>query len=94
VAALMPGHQNGAPAMPQSSVMEAPRASATARTGRNVLSVWACSIQTWLIRRQGWQDLNSLNDHLLKDVGISREDALWKPNGWLGIRPFRVHEYF
>ena len=60
--------------MSQSSVMGAPRASATAWTGRNVLSAWAHSIQTWIIRRQGWQELNSLDDHLLKDVGFSRED--------------------
>ena len=54
--------------------MEAPRASAAARTGRNVLSTWVRSMETWLIRRQGWQDLNSLDDHLLRDVGFSRED--------------------
>jgi uncharacterized protein YjiS (DUF1127 family) len=60
--------------MSQSSVIEAPRASATAWNGRNVLSACASSIQTWLVRRQGWQDLNSLDDHLLKDVGFSRED--------------------
>jgi uncharacterized protein YjiS (DUF1127 family) len=31
-------------------------------------------METWFIRRQGWQDLNSLGDHLLRDVGFSRED--------------------
>jgi uncharacterized protein YjiS (DUF1127 family) len=60
--------------MSHSSVMEAPRASAAARTGRNVLSTWARSIETWLIRRQGWQEMNSLDDHLLRDIGFSRED--------------------
>ena len=60
--------------MSQSSVIEAPRTSATAETGRKLLSAWAGRIQTWLIRRQGWQDLNSLDDHLLQDVGFSRED--------------------
>ncbi len=60
--------------MSQSSVMEAPRAIAAARTGRNVLTAWARSIEAWLIRRQGWQDLNSLDDHLLRDVGFSREN--------------------
>ena len=60
--------------MSQSSVMEAPRASAAAQTGRNLFSAWACSIQTWFIRRQGWQELNSLDDRLLRDVGFSRED--------------------
>ena len=60
--------------MSQSSVMDVPRATATARTGRNLLSAWVCSTQTWFIRRQGWQELNSLGDHLLRDVGFSRED--------------------
>ena len=60
--------------MSQSSVMEAPRASAAARTGRNLLSACVYSIQTWFIRRQGWQELNSLGDRLLRDVGFSRED--------------------
>jgi uncharacterized protein YjiS (DUF1127 family) len=60
--------------MSQSSVMEAPRTSAAARTGRNGLSTLVCSMETWFIRRQGWQELNSLGDHLLRDVGFSRED--------------------
>jgi uncharacterized protein YjiS (DUF1127 family) len=29
----------------------------------------------WLARRQRWQDLNSLDDRMLKDVGITREQA-------------------
>jgi uncharacterized protein YjiS (DUF1127 family) len=53
--------------------MEVARASA-ARTDRNLHSAWVCSLQTWFIRRQGWQELNSLGDHLLRDVGFSRED--------------------
>jgi len=61
--------------MSQSSVMEAPRASAAARTAQNVLSTWVRSIETWLIRRQGRQDLNSLDDRLLEDIGVSREDV-------------------
>ena len=28
------------------------------------------AMETWLIRRQGWQDLNELDDHLLNDIGI------------------------
>jgi uncharacterized protein YjiS (DUF1127 family) len=27
---------------------------------------------------QGRQDLSALDDRLLEDIGISREDALWK----------------
>jgi uncharacterized protein YjiS (DUF1127 family) len=71
--------------MSQSSVFESRRASSGAGTGRNILSSWARSIEIWLIRHQGRQDLSALDDHLLKDIGISREDigisredAFWK----------------
>jgi uncharacterized protein YjiS (DUF1127 family) len=43
------------------------------------------TIGTWLVRRDGRQELRSLDDRLLKDIGISREDAgkadkpFWKP---------------
>lgn len=60
--------------MSQSSVLEAPRRSTAARTGRNLLSTWARNIATWLIHRQGRQDLSALDDRLLEDIGISRED--------------------
>jgi uncharacterized protein YjiS (DUF1127 family) len=30
----------------------------------------------WLARRQGWQDLNLLDDRMLKDVGIPREQVI------------------
>ena len=77
--------------MSQSSVMEVPRASAAARTGRNLLSAWACSLQTWFIRRQGWQELNSLDDHLLRDVGFSREDL--SPEGCRAkLRAANLHD--
>jgi uncharacterized protein YjiS (DUF1127 family) len=35
-------------------------------------------LENWLNRRRLRQDLSSLDDRLLEDVGISREDALWK----------------
>ena len=66
--------------MSQSSVM----ASAAARTGRNLLSAWARSMQ-------GWQELNSLDDHLLRDVGFSREDL--SPEGCRAkLRAANLHE--
>jgi len=43
-----------------------------------MLSNWTTMIGIWLNRRQGRQDLSELDDRLLEDVGISREDALWK----------------
>lgn len=36
------------------------------------------AIRMWLRRRRLRQDLSDLDDRLLDDVGISREDALWK----------------
>jgi uncharacterized protein YjiS (DUF1127 family) len=72
--------------MSQLSVMESARASFGTEAGRKLFSSWAKSIETWLIRRQGWQDLSSLDDHLLADIGISREDALpRKPFGAVSI---------
>ena len=66
-------------------------ASAAARTGRNLLSAWARSMQTWFIHRQGWQELNSLDDHLLRDVGFSREDL--SPEGCRAkLRAANLHE--
>ena len=77
-AALTLSLQDGASGMSQSSVLEPRRATAGAWTGRNILSSWARTIEIWLIRRQGRQDLSALDDRMLDDTGISREDALWK----------------
>jgi uncharacterized protein YjiS (DUF1127 family) len=78
--------------MSQLSAMESARAGFEVNTGRKLFSSWARGIETWLIRRQGWQDLSSLDDHLLADIGISREDAFpRKPFGAVSLptnRPF------
>ena len=50
----------------------------TVATGRHMLTGWGRTIEIWLIRHQRRQDLSSLGDHLLKDIGIPREDAFWK----------------
>jgi uncharacterized protein YjiS (DUF1127 family) len=60
------------------SIREPVRTASIAAAGRTVLSRWAGSIGIWLNRRQGRQDLSALDDRLLADIGISREDALWK----------------
>jgi uncharacterized protein YjiS (DUF1127 family) len=39
---------------------------------------WIRTLEIWLVRRKGWQDLSQLDDRMLEDVGISREEVLWK----------------
>ncbi len=53
-----------------------PRSSIAGESG--VLSGWIAAVETWLIRRQGWRDLNLLDDRLLDDVGLARKTVLWK----------------
>jgi uncharacterized protein YjiS (DUF1127 family) len=60
--------------MSQSSAIEAPLVGVAAKPGRNMFSGWAHRVESWLTRRHGWQELALLDDHLLKDVGFSRED--------------------
>jgi uncharacterized protein YjiS (DUF1127 family) len=60
------------------SVREPVRTGSIVAAVRAVLSHWSSAIEIWLNRRQGRQDLSALDDRLLADVGISREDALWE----------------
>ena len=63
--------------MSQSVSIKAPvRAGPIVAAGRAVLSGLAGMITIWLNRHQGRRDLSELDDRLLADVGISREDAL------------------
>jgi uncharacterized protein YjiS (DUF1127 family) len=63
--------------MSQSYSMQRPdRASSPAATGPRRLSGCIRIMAIWLYRRQGPQDLSELDDHQLKDVAFSREDAL------------------
>jgi uncharacterized protein YjiS (DUF1127 family) len=63
--------------MSQSFVQEPGRAGSAAKAG-SVRSGWVNTLQIWLGRRRGRQELSSLDDRMLNDIGISREDALWK----------------
>jgi uncharacterized protein YjiS (DUF1127 family) len=60
------------------SIREPVRAGSHVASGRAVLSRWASILVIWLDRRQGRWDLSQLDDRLLADVGISREDAFWE----------------
>jgi uncharacterized protein YjiS (DUF1127 family) len=70
--------------MSQSVSIKAPvRPGSIVAAGQAVLSSLASMITIWLNRRQGRRDLSVLDDRLLADVGISREDALRE-----AIKPF------
>lgn len=60
------------------SVREPDRGNSAWAAGWHFLPIWTDTMGIWLGRRQGRQDLSALNDRLLEDIGISREDALWK----------------
>jgi len=64
--------------MSQSLVLEPRRARSRPTTGLHVEWGWTRALQIWLVRRKGWQDLSQLDDRMLEDVGISREEVLWK----------------
>jgi len=69
--------------MSQLSVLELCSPSTGARSGRHMLSSLVRTIEIWLIRQQERQELSSLDDRLLDDIGMSRGDALWE-----AVKPF------
>ena len=62
--------------MSQSFVLQPYPAKSGARSRLPMLLGWIHAIDMWLARRQGWQDLNLLDDRMLKDVGITREQVI------------------
>ena len=45
---------------------------------RSLLDIWAARAR----QRQALGELADLNDHILKDIGISRDDALREAGKW------------
>jgi uncharacterized protein YjiS (DUF1127 family) len=64
--------------MSQSFVLEPRRRSSDAATVLRATWPWFGAVENWLIRRRGRQDLSLLDDRMLKDVGLSPEEALWE----------------
>jgi uncharacterized protein YjiS (DUF1127 family) len=64
--------------MSQSFVLPPYSAKSGARSRFPVPFRWFGGFNMWLARRQGWQDLNLLDDRMLKDVGITREQVFRK----------------
>jgi uncharacterized protein YjiS (DUF1127 family) len=64
--------------MSQSIVHESGQVYPPVAARRPQPSTLSRMLDNWLNRRRLRQDLSSLDDRLLEDVGISREDALWK----------------
>ena len=62
--------------MSRQSVLKSHPASFREKTGRHMLTSLIRTLEIWLVRRDGRQELSSLDDQQLKDVGISREDVL------------------
>ena len=58
------------------SIKEPVRAGSIVAAGQAVLTSLADMTIIWLNRHQSRRDLSELDDRLLADVGISREDAL------------------
>jgi uncharacterized protein YjiS (DUF1127 family) len=58
------------------SIKEPVRVGSIVTAGQAALSSLAGMTAIWLNRRQGRRDLSALDDRLLADVGISREDAV------------------
>ena len=62
--------------MSQAFVLQPYPAKSGARSRLPVASCWFGALNMWLARRQGRQDLNLLDDRMLKDVGITREEVI------------------
>jgi uncharacterized protein YjiS (DUF1127 family) len=71
--------------MPQSPTIQTHwRWRSSAAQTRGSITAWIRAVWIWLSRRHAYQDLTSLDDRLLDDVGIPREVVrqLGKPPWW------------
>jgi uncharacterized protein YjiS (DUF1127 family) len=70
--------------MPQSSIQIYRRWSSSTAPLRTSIMGWVHAVWIWVSRRHAYQDLSSLDDRLLDDIGIPREVVrrLGKPPWW------------
>src|SRR4051812_2142231 len=61
-----------------SSIHQPVRRNFAFPAGWRVLPGWTDAMAGWLGRRQAREDLIAMDDRLLEDIGILREDAVWK----------------
>jgi uncharacterized protein YjiS (DUF1127 family) len=59
------------------SIRDPDRGNSAWAAGWHFLPSWTNTMGIRLGRSQGRQDLSALDDRLLEDIGISREEALW-----------------
>jgi uncharacterized protein YjiS (DUF1127 family) len=71
--------------MSQSFILQPRRARSGAKIRLPMLANLIRALDMWLARRQGWQDLNLLDDRMLKDVGITRQQVVRKARQPFGL---------
>ena len=61
--------------MSQSFVLQRAPPGLTSKSAYQCCGAGIRAVEMWLARRQGWQELSLLDDRMLKDVGVTREQV-------------------
>lgn len=73
--------------MSQSFVLERYPAKPGARGRLSLLLGWLVAVNLSLARQREWQELSLLDDRMLKDVGITREQVIRNARRPFGMAP-------